>query len=129
LFVHKHANYFIIALISACHTSQKIQILNAVGGDLYSICTSKYGIHPIQAILSVPLSPQEEAIFKANIQGKFISLSLVRWLLERIWHIHWYEAGTVHSALRRFHISGNFTKFYYALSDRKGTQRYKIFNL
>jgi ERCC4-type nuclease len=42
---------------------------------------NKYGIHPIQAILNVQLTKEEEFIFRERLQGKIVSLALVIFLI------------------------------------------------
>jgi hypothetical protein len=77
----KHANYFVINLVTSCSTPQRLKLLLSISENLFNICINKYGIHPIQAILNVPLNKEEEFVFRERLQGKIVSLALVTHLI------------------------------------------------
>jgi hypothetical protein len=69
--------------------AQRFTLLCSISENLFNVCINKYGIHPVQAILNVPLSKEEELIFREKLQGKIVSLALVFHLIRTSMALLW----------------------------------------
>jgi hypothetical protein len=77
LLLHKYGNYFLKALIGNSNSAQRLIVLKAMKSVFLDASYSVYGIHPIQALLSSQLIPEEEEIIRSVLKGTLVKLSLV----------------------------------------------------
>jgi hypothetical protein len=82
ILVHKYGNYFFKSLIMSSSPTQRVRVIKAVQGSLASACFNSFGIHPIQSLLSLQLTVEEEIIVREALKGKIMDLSMVYYLPE-----------------------------------------------
>lgn len=74
LLLHKYGNYFVTTLIQMCNEVQRMYFLQAIESAIVDGCMSAYGIHPLQALLSLKLTAKEVDIIRNQIQNKLCAI-------------------------------------------------------
>ena len=64
-------------LLINSNSNQRLKILKAIRPKLKHACFDLYGIHPIQELLCLKISTEEEAIIREEIKGHLCELCLV----------------------------------------------------
>ena len=75
--MHKYGNYFFKSLIINSSPVQRLREIKAIQSVIVDACFNGFGIHPMQALLSLQLSKEEENIIRIGLQGKLVELAQV----------------------------------------------------
>ena len=72
-----YGNYFFQKLVGLCNLEQRMNILNEVMGQLFTIATSQFGTHSVQALITKSNDISKEiSILEKSLINNFIILAL-----------------------------------------------------
>ena len=77
LLVHRAGNYFMKQLILSSTTVQRLRILERIQAKLKEACFDTYGVHPVQELLCLHITKQEEEIIRKELCGHICNLAVV----------------------------------------------------
>ena len=79
--VNKYGNYFIKLLLTSSNKELRLIILQSIEKMFVDACFDTFGIHPVQTLLSLNLSPEEELFVRDKLKGQLFKLSIVKSLI------------------------------------------------